>query len=142
MSQVDTYQIDNKNSFSIAQSWGCNIFSWIVDGKEIMFCPEGYPEAAFKITGGGNPILLPSVGRTWDQSSGEPVLGNYRIYGIDRTFFMPNHGILFFCKWNKIEENQTQDSASVAYELIIPDEVKEKNYPFDLWIYPAIHALT
>ena len=132
MSQVDTYQIDDKYSFKIAPTWGCNIFSWIVDGKEIMFCPEGYPEAAFKITGGGNPTLLPSVGRTWDHTSGKPVLGNYRIYGIDKDFYMPNHGILFLCKWNKIEEIRTDGSVTVAYELVIPEEVKANNYPFDL----------
>ena len=132
MIKTETYQIDDGCSFSIAPSWGCNIFSWKVDGTEIMFCPNDYPEAAFKITGGGNPTLFPSVGRTWDRSSGEPVLGNYRIYGLDKTYYMPPHGILFLCNWKKVEESRTEDSVTVAYELIIPDEVKAKNFPFDL----------
>ena len=53
-----------------------------------MYCPEDLPGSAQKITGGGNPLLFPSVGRTWDHSSGVPVVGTYRIYGLDKTYFM------------------------------------------------------
>jgi aldose 1-epimerase len=132
MDSIDTYELKQGTSFKIAPDWGCNMFSWVVGGKELIYCPEDLPATAKKITGGGNPLLFPSVGRTWDRSSGEPVQGSYRIYGHDKTYFMPSHGILFLSQWHKSDESRDADSITAIYDLTIPDKVKEENYPFDV----------
>lgn len=95
-----------------------------------MYCPPDYPEAASKITDGGNPILFPSVGRTWDHSSGEPVAGPWRLSGSDRTYTMPSHGIVYQSRFDKIEETSGPDSVSVLYRLNVPEKVHAENYPF------------
>ena len=132
MNHIDKYTLSDGHSFSIAPDWGCNLVSWIVDGNELMYCPDDLPETATKITGGGNPILFPAVGRTWDHSSGEPVPGNYKIYGSDKNYYMPSHGIVFLCKWRKIEESRADDKITVSYKMIVPDSVWHDNFPFDL----------
>ncbi|MHB9038182.1 MAG: aldose epimerase family protein [Armatimonadota bacterium] len=132
MRAIDKYELSDGTSCEISPDWGCNLFSWTVDGKELMYCPDDYPEAAWKITGGGNPILFPSVGRTWDFSTGEPVQGIYRIHPSDKTWFMPSHGIIYNCKFEKIDETREPDRISVAYELQISEKVKADNYPFDI----------
>ncbi|MEN6582014.1 MAG: hypothetical protein ABFD54_06150 [Armatimonadota bacterium] len=129
---IDKYQLDSGNSCAIAPGWGCNLFSWIVDGVEMMSVPEGYPEAATKITGGGNPILFPAVGRTWDLSGDQPVQGVYRINGSDKTYFMPSHGIIYLSSFHKVDEQVSADRVSVSYDLTVPDKVREENYPFDV----------
>lgn len=132
MADVHQYILNDSNSISIAPAWGCNLFSWIVDGKELMYCPPDLPETARKITGGGNPILFPSVGRTWDLSSGEPVPGRYRIYGDDKAYFMPSHGILFLSEFRKVRESQTAERVAVVYETRVSEKIREENYRFDL----------
>lgn len=106
--------------------------SWIVEGDELMYCPKDYPEAAFKITGGGNPILFPSVGRTWDRSGPEPVPERYVIEGDDSVYRMPSHGIVFQSKWSRIEQEVTSEKVTALYELHVPDAVREECYPFDV----------
>lgn len=128
---IENYTLKD-SSIKIAPGWGANMFSWTIDGKELMSCPDDYPAAAFKITGGGNPILFPAIGRTWDRSGDEPVSGVYHIYGEDKTYFMPSHGIVFLSDFKKIDESKGKDSVSVTYELSIPDKVREENYPFDM----------
>lgn len=132
MHTIDRYELKSGASCSIVPTWGCNLISWKVSGQELMYAPEDYPEAAFKITGGGNPLLFPAVGRTWDHSSGEPVQGVYKIYGSDKTYTMPSHGIIYQSRFDKMDEKVTGESAVVAYELTIPDKVREENYPFDM----------
>lgn len=132
MSQIDTYTLSDGCSCSIAPGWGCNLVSWVVDGTELMYCPADLPATATKITGGGNPILFPAVGRTWDHSSGEPVSGNYKIYGSEKSYYMPSHGIVFLCEWRKVEEDRVGDKITVAYEMIVPENVRLENFPFDL----------
>lgn len=129
---MDQYILDSANSITIAPNWGCNMFSWVMGGKELIFCPPDLPRTAQKITGGGNPILFPSIGRTWDRSSGEPIPGNYRVYGIDKTFYMPSHGVLFMCELTKSDEQAGPDQLKVTYQTRIPQKVQDENYPFDL----------
>lgn len=118
------------DTISIAPDWGCNLFSWRVNGRELMYIPDGYPEAAFKITGGGNPILFPSVGRTWDRSGGTPVAGPWRLFGTDTVFSMPSHGIVYQSRFEKVEEASGADEATVIYRLNMPEAVTRDNYPF------------
>ncbi|HEY3412203.1 MAG TPA: hypothetical protein VGM51_03990 [Armatimonadota bacterium] len=130
MRPFDTYQISSGDSIRIAPDWGCNLFSWIVGGRDLMYVPQGYPEAAVKITGGGNPILFPSVGRTWDHSMGGPVAGPWRLAGSDKPYTMPSHGIVFLSRFEKVEEAVDADEASVLYRLSVPEKVHDENYPF------------
>jgi aldose 1-epimerase len=98
----------------------------------MMYCPKDLPRTAKKITGGGNPLLFPSVGRTWDHSSGEPVPGVYRIFGHDKPYFMPSHGVLFLSEFRKVDEKIASDSVTAVYQTRISEKVREENYPFDL----------
>lgn len=132
LQSIDTYALNDGSSCSIAPGWGCNLFSWVVDGQELIYCPPGLPETAEKITGGGSPLLFPAVGRTWDHSSGAPVQGVYRIHGSDRTYFMPSHGILFLSRFDKVDEQVSGGRAMAAYELTVPAEAHEQDYPFDM----------
>ena len=132
MAEIDLYELKDGCSCSIAPGWGCNLFSWKDDGAELMYCPENLPNEAVKITGGGNPILFPAIGRTWDRSSGEPVQGRYRIHGSDATYLMPSHGILFLSKFTKVAEARHADGVSALYELVVPSKVRRENYPFDV----------
>lgn len=108
------------------------MFSWRVNGRELMYVPDGYPDAAFKITGGGNPILFPSVGRTWDRSCGAPVAGPWRLAGTDTVFSMPSHGIVYQSRFEKVEEVIDDDEATALYELKVPEAVLRDNYPFNV----------
>jgi galactose mutarotase-like enzyme len=98
----------------------------------MMYCPKDLPRTAQKITGGGNPILFPSVGRTWDHSSGRPVQGTYRIFEHDRPYFMPSHGVLFVSEFHKTSERIASDSITAVYDTRISEKAREENYPFDL----------
>jgi len=129
---MDRLELANGASCSIAVEWGCNIVSWIVGGRELVYCPPELPAQATKITGGGCPLLFPSVGRTWDRSVTPPVQGRYRIHGDDKTYFMPSHGIIYQSRFVKVDEELCGDRSSALYRLEIPPEVTERNYPFDV----------
>jgi len=129
---MDRLELPNGASCSIAVEWGCNITSWMVDGNELIYCPPELPAQATKITGGGCPLLFPSVGRTYDRRVKPPVQGRYNIAGSDRTYFMPSHGIVYLSKFVKVEEEQCADRASALYRLEVPAKVREENYPFDV----------
>lgn len=122
--------LDSENSLSLALDWGCNMFSWISGGKQVMYCPPDYPAAAWKITGGGNPLLFPSVGRTYDLSGVEPVLGRYSVYGDDNCYDMITHGFLYSCGWELVNETTGPESASVTFKAVIPEEIFTNRYPF------------
>jgi aldose 1-epimerase len=128
----DTYRLSDNTNMSVAPNWGANLFSWVVDGVEMMYRPDDYPAAAWKITGGGNPLLFPSVGRTYDTTGPEPVLGRYQIYGHDRKYEMITHGVLFHCAWTSNVESSGPDWVRVEYRAGIPDTVRSDNYPFDV----------
>jgi galactose mutarotase-like enzyme len=129
---MDRLELSNGTSCSIAVEWGCNITSWIVEGNELVYCPAELPAQATKITGGGCPLLFPSVGRTWDRTVRPPVQGRYRIAGSDKTYLMPSHGIIYGSRFVKVEEELCGDVSSALYRLEIPPEVIERNYPFDV----------
>lgn len=124
--------LDPNNTITIALDWGCNMFSWKCDGHEIMYCPADYPQAAWKITGGGNPLLFPSVGRTYDLSMPEPVLGRYTICGADAYYDMITHGFLYVCDWETVDERSEGNGVSVMFKAVISDDIRRNRYPFDI----------
>lgn len=76
--------------------------------------------------------MFPAIGRTWDRGVTPPVPGNYKIFGSDKTYFMPSHGIIYLSRFVKTEEEQCGDRASALYRLDIPPKVRDENYPFDV----------
>lgn len=129
---IDKYEVADGSRCSIARDWGCNLISWVVRDEEIMYCPPELPRSATKITGGGNPILFPSVGRTWDLSGDKPKLGPYRIYGSEQIYHMPNHGVVFNSKFELTGVLKTPYLVTATYALKIPQEVRNQSYPFDV----------
>lgn len=129
---IDRYQLADGASCSIAVGWGCNVISWSVKGEELMFCPPELPQQATKASGGGSPLLFPAIGRTWDLNVEPAVFGEYKIYGSDKTYYMPSHGILFLSAFSRIALEEQPDRISATYQLEVPDEVREQNYPFDV----------
>ncbi|MGQ9456032.1 MAG: aldose 1-epimerase [Armatimonadota bacterium] len=129
---IDKYEVARGSHCFIAREWGCNLISWVVQDEEIMYCPPELPLLATKITGGGNPILFPSVGRTWDLSGDEPKLGPYRVYGSERMYHLPNHGIVFKSKFELTGVLKSPYLVTAVYVLSIPEEVRNQSYPFDV----------
>ncbi|MDH7600605.1 MAG: aldose 1-epimerase [Armatimonadota bacterium] len=129
---IDEYQLIDGSRCSVARTWGCNLISWNTRGMELMYCPPELPESAAKITGGGNPILFPAVGRTWDLSGDKPILGPYRIYGSEHRYHMPNHGIVFKSHFERTGLMETPFLVTSVYDICIPEEVHQESYPFDV----------
>lgn len=129
---IDRYELDGAVACSVAPDFGCNLFSWRVDGREMLYCPEGVLGNPTEFYHGGNPILFPAVGRTWDRSGSEPRFAVYNIYGRDEEYEMPAHGILPFCSWRKASEARRDDSIRVTYDCLIPPRVRLKYYPFEV----------
>ncbi len=132
MSNTYVLTLNSNNSLTVALDWGCNMYSWKCNGDEIMYLPADYPQAAWKITGGGNPLLFPSVGRTYDCSGSEPILGRYTIYGDDSCYDMTTHGFLYGCTWEVVSECREGDKTSVTFRAIISNDIRRNRYPFDV----------
>lgn len=116
---------------AIAPEYGCNMFSWKVDGREILFRPDDFGKRADGYFAGGNPILYPSVGRTWDRSGGKPVADMYRIHGEYGEYSMPCHGILLLGNWSKTAEKIEKGCVQVEYTFSPTEKTMSENYPFD-----------
>ena len=146
---TDTFRISDAGRtarFSVAPGLGCNLCSWVVDGTELLFVPDGFLEGAVAgdgtaHLGGGNPVLFPAVGRTWDLTSTPPQPEAYRITGRTGSYRMPMHGVAGLLEWNRIsnppDQRQAAESGSspslvVEYEGRIHRELREKHYPFDV----------
>ena len=131
MSIVDTYQAGN-SSMRIARGLGCNLFDWRVDGRALLHTPPDFLEKQWDFPLGGNPVLIPSVGRTWDRTGAEPVAERYRISGDDKAYAMPVHGLAMVADWKKTREAQSGPEAVVSYEMRLPEAVRQAHYPFDI----------
>lgn len=129
---MDNYRIISGDEICVAPSFGCNLFSWISGGREVFYKPAEFTGKMKQFYAGGNPILFPAVGRTWDCSQGEPVLGIYEVYGEKSKLSMPLHGILTLTEWSRVECIESPESVLVSYALMVPDIVKELSFPFDL----------
>jgi len=130
--KIDEVCLKSGDRFLIAVDLGANLFSWRTSGREVFYRPDGFGASREDFFKGGNPILFPSVGRTWDLSQNPPVFGQYRLLGRSQTYTMPIHGILPFCSWNKTYETIGDSRAVVEYTCVIPPEVRENHYPFDV----------
>ena len=129
---VETWRIDTDSSFSIAVDRGCNLFSWIVEGRDVFFHPESFLKADATPFDGGNPILFPAVGRTWDRSGSKPAQDVYRVHGRPGQYTMPIHGIVPYCTWEKVSEEKTGEQICLQYRMLVPADVRKRHYPFDV----------
>ncbi|MBN4073936.1 hypothetical protein JYT61_00085 [bacterium AH-315-E10] len=129
---IDDYQLSQGDQIRIAPELGCNLFSWTSQGHDLLYFPDGFPEHAERMFDGGNPLLFPSVGRTWNRECDRPVPDEYSIYGHDKSYTMPLHGFLYMGHWNKEEEDISENEVSVSYMFTPDDGVVENHYPFDV----------
>ena len=127
----DIYQLADA-TVTIAPEYGCNLFSWKVGGEEMLYTTAGFPEVSDGFDSGGNPVLFPAVGRTWDRSGEEPVYERYRIAGRPGTWSMPNHGVLPMGSWGKVGEQTEADRIEVEYRFFGSPEIREKHYPYEV----------
>ena len=129
----ETYKLADSTIMAIAPEYGCNMFSWVVNGHENLYCPDDFWGGSENFFAGGNPIIYPSVGRTWDRSGSKPNADVYRINDMNGIYQMPIHGIVPLGTWRKRWEKIADDCIQVEYAFSVPEEVLAAHYPFDIF---------
>ena len=119
------------SSVRVCPVFGCNLFSWTVGGRELLYRPPGFGEDAATFYGGGIPILFPSVGRTWDRSVTPAVAGRYRWDGVG-PYEMDLHGIGRYGDWQVEERVEAPGEARLVCRFSYGAAVRERMYPFDV----------
>jgi len=124
---------DRETSVDIAVGFGCNLCSWIVGGRELLYAaPDFGEDASGFYEGGGTPLLFPSVGRTWDRSTTPAVPERYRVAGREGEFTLPNHGIGTMGTWRRLRADRAADEIVIEYAFHYDAEVRLRHYPFDV----------
>ncbi|MDE0218152.1 MAG: hypothetical protein OXJ90_02685 [Spirochaetaceae bacterium] len=114
---------------AIARELGCNLFSWVVDGREVFHRPAAFPERGLPYAG-GNPLLFPAVGRTWDRSAEPPAADAYRLAGHEAPLLMPTHGFLDRCRIGPPQVDRSAEYVTLIYTVAVPEEVARASYPW------------
>ena len=120
--------------FAIARELGCNLFSWVVDGREVFHRPAGFPERGLPYAG-GNPLLFPAVGRTWDRSVQPPTADAYRLAGQERPLAMPIHGFLDRCRIGPPQVDRSADYVTLTYAVVVPEALARASYPWPVALH-------
>ena len=120
--------------FAIARELGCNLFSWVVDGREVFHPPAGFPERGLPYAG-GNPLLFPAVGRTWDRSVEPPTADAYRLAGQERPLAMPIHGFLDRCRIGPPQVDRSADYVTLTYAVVVPEALARASYPWPVALH-------
>lgn len=128
--RTDTYRLKPGTSYTIAPLLGCNMVSWKVEGRPVFYVPKGFSRRAEEFFAGGNPVLFPSVGRTWDLSGENPVFGQYWIFGDPKTYQMPIHGILPLGWFQKRSDKVASERVEAEYHFTIRKDILDTHYPF------------
>jgi galactose mutarotase-like enzyme len=128
--KIDSFCLDSRTTIKIAPEFGCNLFSWLVDGREIFYTPPSWLADKSCFYGGGNPILFPAVGRTWDCNCDKPVSDRYIFKG--KSFRMPIHGLGMLGTWHKTYERNSGSFVEVEYEFGCPEKMLDLYYPFSI----------
>ena len=131
--QIDTYRPTDGAHYEVAPGRGCNVFRWQVGEQEILHAPPDFPQQG-RYSAGGNPVLFPAVGRTWDLAVDPPVQDRYHLAGHGDPLRMPIHGIMDECSF--VRETIGEDAARIdaAYGLRVPDRVRRECYPFRMQV--------
>ncbi len=137
---MDILRFDKDNFVRIAPELGCNVYSWIALGREMLYAPEDFLKRGDPFAG-GNPVLFPSVGRTWDRTGSAPVPEKYRIAGITGSFTMPVHGLAAGTEWRRKGEPGETPGSRAEYSLVLSRETREHHYPFETGIDLSIQVL-
>ena len=125
---IDRFVVDGA-AFAIARERGCNLFSWVVDGREVFHRPAGFPERGLPYEG-GNPLLFPAVGRTWDRSVEPPAADAYRLAGHERPLTMPVHGFLDRCRIGPPQVDRSAEYVTLIYAVEVPEALARESYPW------------
>lgn len=128
----ETYHVAPATTVEIAPDFGCNLLSWTVDGQQLLYFPEVFSQDKDPFFMGGNPVLFPSVGRTWDRTGDKPIANRYRIHGRSETHEMPTHGLGLLGRWTKQKEDVSEQCVHVRYQLSTPEKVRARQYPFEV----------
>ena len=115
--------------FAIARDLGCNLFSWVVDGRDVFHRPGGFPERGLSYAG-GNPLLFPAVGRTWDRSVEPPAANAYRLAGHEAPLSMPIHGFLDRCRIGPPQVDRSAEYVTLIYAVEVTDALTRASYPW------------
>jgi galactose mutarotase-like enzyme len=130
--KIETFHLKPDTTFKILPEFGCNLFHWSIGSERVLYAPEGFSTGSERYFYGGNPILFPSVGRTWDCREKPPVPDRYRLWGHSEGLEMPIHGIVPFGRWQKIREDKQADQVRLEYQFSVSPDVLEKYYPFEV----------
>ena len=118
---------------TIAVDYGCNLFSWRVGGRELLYAPQGFGTDPADLYSGGVPILFPAVGRTWDRSQSPAVPERYRLGSAEqRELTMPPHGFVGVGSWSEQDAGVPGAEARAAFAFCCDRGVRERHYPFDV----------
>ena len=115
--------------FAIARELGCNLFSWVVDGRDVFHRPAGFPERGLPYAG-GNPLLFPAVGRTWDRSVEPSAADAYRLAGHEAPLSMPTHGFLDRCRIGPPQVDRSAEYVTLIYAVEVTDALARASYPW------------
>lgn len=127
---IDRFSVEDAH-FAIARDLGCNLFSWVVADREMLYRPAGFPHNGHFYTG-GNPLLFPALGRTWDRSVDPPEVDTYRVAGRYDTLSMPIHGFIDRCQIAAPTVKTKVDHVTAIYEITIPESVARECYPWQV----------
>lgn len=118
--------------YTLAPTFGCNLHRWQWRGAEVLHRPAGFPGPGHDLFDGGNPLLFPAVGRTWDRSTQPATADRYTIAGHDRACTMPCHGIPDAGNWAMARRAEAEDRIHVAYDFALTSSARREHYPFDV----------
>lgn len=125
---IDRFTIGGAE-FAIARDLGCNLFSWVLDGRDVFHRPGGFPERGLPYAG-GNPLLFPAVGRTWDRSVEPPAADAYRLAGHEALLAMPIHGFLDRCRIGPPQVDRSAEYVTLIYAVEVTKALARESYPW------------
>lgn len=118
-------------TLSIAEELGCTVYQWTVDGHDLLFSPPDYTLGRHAWEG-GNALLFPAVGRTWDTSQRPAVADRYHIAAQSTSYVMPIHGILELGRWTSTDTCRDSERLALSFEFQPTDTVLQNHYPYDV----------
>ena len=121
---VERFKVGS-STYLICPEMGCRLMKWSLatatGGREVLYWPDDYGETPFANIRGGNPLLFPFCGRSFDRG----LIGAWRDpMGERRT--IPIHGI---ARQGRFLTRRQSDTGITA--VLQPDEEAMRAYPFE-----------